>query len=216
MSTPDFLNSPISTSRNIQMVLTPRFFSTAKKRWTKTHVLKKPTISSKPHQFWRDMYRNLTLDVLEFCFRTLVVFQPSRPNRSCNDPSSQDAEVKSTVYQTRIYYKNLMLLVVAGILGRVSASHLSEVVKTCGTPHPKLLSPFDSIRGHHCFLIAKDPRKRKVFRIISFHGSFLGGNKKTIWVFPRIGIPQNGWFTMENPIKMDDLGGPPLFLETPI
>ena len=27
-----------------------------------------------------------------------------------------------------------------------------------------------------------------------------------IWVFPKIWVPQNGWFIMENLIKMDDLG----------
>ena len=32
-----------------------------------------------------------------------------------------------------------------------------------------------------------------------------------IWVFPKIGIPQNGWFISENPIKMDDLGVPLFF-----
>ena len=26
------------------------------------------------------------------------------------------------------------------------------------------------------------------------------------WVFPKIRVPQNGWFIMENPIKMGDLG----------
>ena len=45
-----------------------------------------------------------------------------------------------------------------------------------------------------------------------FDSSICGYN---LWVFPKIGIPRNGWFIMETPIKMDDLGGPtPIFGNT--
>ena len=40
------------------------------------------------------------------------------------------------------------------------------------------------------------------------HGCLVGVH---IWVFPKIGVPQNGWFIMENPIKMHDLGGTTIF-----
>ena len=49
----------------------------------------------------------------------------------------------------------------------------------------------------------------------SFYGSLFLIWFEHIWVFPKIMVPQNGWFIRANPIKMDDLGVP-LFSETPI
>ena len=39
-----------------------------------------------------------------------------------------------------------------------------------------------------------------------------------IWMFPKIGgKPQNGWVKiMEDPVKIDDFGSFPIFLESPI
>ena len=50
--------------------------------------------------------------------------------------------------------------------------------------------------------------------------NMISGEKKTvsIWVFPKIGETPPKWMvkTMENPIKIDDLGENPLFSETSI
>ena len=66
------------------------------------------------------------------------------------------------------------------------------------------------------------------FRQIKIRNPFLNRRKSKVWsnhrtlkvlleaswVFPKIGVPQNGWFVMENPIKMDDLGDTIIFGNT--
>ena len=64
---------------------------------------------------------------------------------------------------------------------------------------------------HHDTLSVCDSRRRHVLaRITSELALSILRNSiiPTTYVFPKIGVPQNGWFTMDNPIKMDDLGVP--------
>ena len=58
-------------------------------------------------------------------------------------------------------------------------------------------------------------RLRGYIDLLAFLYFILYCSQLLIWVFPKIGVPENGWFVVENPIKMDDLGVP-LFLEIPI
>ena len=41
------------------------------------------------------------------------------------------------------------------------------------------------------------------------HGTMKVLISPNIWGFPKIGVPQNGWFILKHPIKMDDLGVSP-------
>ncbi len=59
-----------------------------------------------------------------------------------------------------------------------------------------------------------------VTRVKSYESTMVkhpGSQKWLNWVFPRIGIPQDGWFIMKNPIKMGWFGVfPPIFGNTHI
>ena len=55
------------------------------------------------------------------------------------------------------------------------------------------------------FSLARDVASLNIFPLHVSIILFILGSFAT-WVFPKIGVPQNGWFMMENPIKMDDLG----------
>ena len=56
-------------------------------------------------------------------------------------------------------------------------------------------------KTNHC--VPRLPQKKKWTSRETGHGFC------NIWWFPKIGVPQNGWFIMENLIKLDDLGGKP-------
>ena len=61
----------------------------------------------------------------------------------------------------------------------------------------------DICKHMQAFAFESTPARTHFFYLVSTHCS-------GIWGFPKMGVPPNGWFIMENPIKMGWFGGTPI------
>ena len=86
----------------------------------------------------------------------------------------------------------------------VPGNSLKDVKKKTGKPHEML----HSLLTYLAYNQAKKMEKRCCRKSEHFLRILFPAH---IWMFPKIVVSQNGWFIMENPIKMDDLSTTILF-----
>ena len=102
--------------------------------------------------------------------------------------------------------KNVIPRHFPGMLCKYKGFHRTSVSKHANSIYVQVfLANTESITPNTKNTTQYHPSKRQI--LLSCEGK---------WIFPKIGVPQNGWFIMENSIKMDDLGGKPTIFGFPL
>ena len=151
------------------------------------------------------------------------------PLLGCPRKLRQKVRISGLFHPKRCSFYNWFLLnpqLVADLMGSFRMVHMSSVahlflLRSAQSSNKQVITWFLIPVANVNRLIRWDPRLPKknyhvIILVVSSTGKGGQPKIKVIWMFPKIGVPQNGWFITENPIKMDDLGVNPPFSETSI